>query len=144
MNGSRTVYESLPMPGLLADLVLILHAAIVAFVVIGLVLFLVGGLRGWRWVRNPWVRYAHLGTIGFVVVQGWLGRLCPLTLWEHGLRRAAGQSPDERGFIEYWVGQLIYYDLSAWVFVLGYTVFAALVVAAWWWLPPRRFTTRLR
>lgn len=144
MNGSRTVYESLPMPGLLADLVLILHAAIVAFVVMGLVLFLVGGLRGWRWVRNPWVRYAHLATIGFVVVQSWLGRLCPLTLWEHGLRRAAGQSPEARGFIEYWAGQLIYYDLPAWVFVLGYTVFAALVVAVWWWLPPRRFTTRVR
>ncbi len=144
MNGSRTVYDALPMPGLLADLVLLVHAAVVAFVVTGLVLFLLGGLRGWRWVRNPWIRYTHLATIGVVVVQGWLGRLCPLTLWEHGLRRAAGQSPGERGFIEYWVGQLIYYDLPAWVFVLGYTVFAVLVVAAWWWLPPRRFTTRLR
>ncbi|MGM0449646.1 MAG: DUF2784 domain-containing protein [Pseudomonadota bacterium] len=144
MNASRTFYESLPAPGLLADLLLLVHAAIVAFVVAGLMLFLVGGFRGWHWVRNPWVRYAHLATIGFVVVQSWLGRLCPLTLWEHELRRASGQSAHELGFVEYWVGELLYYDLPGWVFVLGYTVFAALVVAAWWWLPPRRFTTRVR
>lgn len=142
MNASRTFYESLPAPGLLADLVLLVHAAIVALVVLGLMLFILGGLRGWRWVRNPWVRYAHLATIGFVVVQSWLGRLCPLTLWEYELRRAAGQLAHERGFVEYWVGEFFYYDLPGWVFVLGYTVFAALVVAVWWWLPPRRFTTR--
>jgi hypothetical protein len=41
--------ESLPYQ-LLADLVLTLHFALVAFVVGGLVLVIVGNLIGWRWV----------------------------------------------------------------------------------------------
>ena len=60
MNASRSLYETLPAPGLLADLVLLLHGLIVAFVVAGLVLFIIGGMRGWFWVRNPWVRGVHL------------------------------------------------------------------------------------
>lgn len=52
---------------LLADIVLTLHVAIVAFVVGGLVLVVVGNLRGWRWVNALWFRLAHLGAILFVV-----------------------------------------------------------------------------
>lgn len=137
MDGT-SIYESLPFPGVLADLVLLVHAAIVAFVVLGQLLFLIGGVRDWRWVRNIWVRGFHLLTIGIVMLQAWLGRLCPLTLWEHGLRRAAGQMPHEQGLIEYWVGNLLFFDLPWWVFVIAYTAFALLVIWTWWWLPPRR------
>ena len=132
------IYQTLPAPGLLADLLLVIHAAIVAFVVVGQILFMTGGVRGWQWVRNLWIRLIHLGTIGYVTVQAWLGELCPLTVWEHELRRADGQSVTEVSFVEYWVGQLLYYDLPGWVFVTAYTAFAALVVFTWWWLPPRR------
>lgn len=138
MNASRSLYETLPAPGLLADLVLLLHGLIVAFVVAGLVLFIIGGMRGWFWVRNPWVRWVHLVTIGVVVIQTWLGRLCPLTVWEHELRLAAGQPVHDQGFIEYWVSALIFHDLPGWVFLFGYTVFGALVAATWWWLPPHQ------
>ncbi|WP_245800923.1 DUF2784 domain-containing protein [Vreelandella utahensis] len=136
MKGSRNLYEMLPAPGFLADLVLLVHGLIVAFGVFGLVLFIIGGIRGWHWVCNPWVRWLHLVTIGFVVVQAWLGQLCPLTIWEHELRRAAGQSAHDQGFIEYWVNALIFHDLPGWVFLLGYTVFGVLVAATWCWLPP--------
>ena len=88
--------------------------------------------------RNVWVRGIHLVTIGIVVLQAWLGRLCPLTLWEHGLRRAAGQVPHEQGLIEYWVGNLFFYDLPWWVFAVAYTIFGILVAWTWWWLPPQR------
>jgi hypothetical protein len=63
--------------GLLADLMLLLHVAIVAFAVFGQLLFMAGGLRGWAWVRKLWVRLAHLGLIAFVVLQSWLGQTCP-------------------------------------------------------------------
>ena len=135
--GAGNLYQSLPFPGLLADLVLLVHAAVVAFVVIGQALFIAGGLRGWSWVRNLWVRGTHLVTIAVVVAQAWLGRLCPLTLWEHGLRRAAGEPSHEQGFVEYWVGNLLFYDLPWWLFIGGYTVFAVVVAWTWWWLPPR-------
>jgi hypothetical protein len=110
----------------------------VGFVIGGLAAILLGGWRRWAWVRNPWFRLTHLVTIAFVVLQTWLGRLCPLTIWEQELRRAAGQNVFDQSFIEHWVGELLYWDLPWWVFVLAYTVFAAAVVWAWWRLPPRR------
>ena len=130
-------YQSLPYPGLLADLVLVVHAAIVAFVVLGQILFILGGVSGWRWVRRLWVRGLHLAAVGVVVVQAWLGRLCPLTVWEHELRRAAGQPVHDQGFVEYWIGNLLFHDLPWWAFVAAYTAFAFVVVWSWWWLPPR-------
>jgi len=143
MGGSMStmadeIYQSIPHPGLLADLILLVHALVVCFVIAGQVMILVGGWRDWSWVRNAWFRLAHLATIVVVALQAWLGRLCPLTLWEQGLRRAAGLAHHEQSFIEYWLARYIYLDLPWWVFVAAYTLFAALVVWTWWRLPPDR------
>lgn len=127
-----------PFPGLLADLILVVHVAVVGFVVAGQGLFMLGGCRDWAWVRRPWPRITHLLLILFVVGQAWLGRYCPLTLWEFRLRLAAGESAEEQGFIEYWLGEWLFFDFPGWVFVVGYTAFAALVLFTWWWVPPRR------
>lgn len=132
------IYQSIPHPGLWADLILVAHALIVCFVIGGQLMIMFGWSRGWAWVRNAWFRLAHLATIFIVVLQAWLGRLCPLTLWEQGLRQAAGQPYHEQTFIEYWVARFLYLDLPWWVFVVGYTSFAALVAWTWWRLPPRR------
>ena len=43
-----------------ADVVLAIHAGFVLFVVAGLTLVLIGGARGWSWVRNPRFRLGHL------------------------------------------------------------------------------------
>lgn len=123
---------------LLADAVLLLHFAVVVFVIGGLAAVLVGNAAGWRWVNGWWFRLAHLLAIGVVVVQSWLGQLCPLTILESWLRVQAGTAAYERSFIEHWVQRIIYYDIPLWVFTLLYTAFAALVVLAWWRYPPRR------
>lgn len=136
---ANTIYEAIPHPGLVADIILAAHALIVCFVVGGQVLILTGWWRGWSWVRNPWFRLAHLVTIAIVVLQAWLGRLCPLTIWEQELRRAAGQAFHEQSFVEYWIAEYLYLDLPWWVFVVSYTLFAALVIWTWWKLPPRKF-----
>lgn len=128
----------------LADLVLAIHFAVVLFVVGGLLAVLAGGWRGWEWVRNFGFRLAHLAAIGIVVAQAWLGRLCPLTVWEQDLRRLAGQPGHEQSFIEYWIGRMLFFDLPWWVFVAAYTVFAGVVIASWWWVPPRTVTRRAR
>ena len=130
--------DNMPAPALAADLILVLHALIVAFVVFGQLLVIVGGLRGWQWVRNLWFRLAHLVTVGYVVVQTWLGQLCPLTVWEQNLRRAAGQAVHDQSFIEFWLGRILFFDLPWWVFIAIYTAFALVVLWSWWWLPPRR------
>lgn len=123
---------------LLADAVLLLHFAVIVFVVGGLMVVLAGNAAGWSWVNGWWFRLAHLLAIGVVVLQSWLGQLCPLTILESWLRVQAGSAAYERSFIEHWVQRIIYYDIPLWVFTLLYTAFAALVILAWWRYPPRR------
>ena len=123
---------------LLADIVLTLHAAVVLFIVGGLVMIFLGNRAGWRWINDWWFRLAHLGAIGFVVAQAWLGLDCPLTTLELWLRGTDGMGDHVNGFIAYWLSRLLYYRLPAWIFVLAYTLFGALVILAWWRYPPAR------
>ena len=122
----------------LADAVLVLHLAIVLFVIVGLVAIVVGHRRGWPLVDGLAFRLVHLGAIAFVVVQAWLGQQCPLTTFESWLRTQAGTTGYATGFIEHWVGRILYYQAPPWVFTLAYSVFGALVAGAWWRFPPRR------
>ena len=62
-----------------ADALLILHTMLVAFVILGLVATFAGYCLDWQWVRNFWFRLSHLVVIAIVVLQSWLGVLCPLT-----------------------------------------------------------------
>ncbi len=128
---SRTLYH------LLADGVLFTHIAFVGFVVIGLVMILLGGFRGWSWVRNRWFRYAHLAAIGLVVVQAWLGIVCPLTTLEMHLREKAGDATYQGTFIAHWLHRLLFFNAPPWVFTLYYTAFALAVIASWWLVRPR-------
>jgi polyferredoxin len=121
---------------LLADAVLTLHFCTVAFVVAGLVLTLIGNFRAWRWVSVLWFRLAHLIAIAFVVAQAWLGATCPLTSLEMWLRAKAHAPTYSGSFIEHWLHLLLYYEAPAWVFTLGYSLFAMLVAATWWRFPP--------
>ncbi len=120
----------------LADAVLLLHVLIVAFIVTGLILILLGGLLGWHWIRNFWFRLTHLAAIGIVVAQAWLGRLCPLTIVEAWLRQQAGLETYEETFIQYWLQRVLYYDFPLWVFAIAYSVFGLFVLLAWMKFPP--------
>jgi hypothetical protein len=122
----------------LADAVLLLHLAIVVFVVGGLASILIGHVRGWGWVRGFGFRLAHVAAIGIVVGESWFGITCPLTTLESWLREQAGGATYQRGFIEHWVQRMLFYDAPPWAFLLAYSVFGALVIAAWWYVPPRR------
>lgn len=123
---------------LAADAILVVHVLFVAFVVCGLVAIYVGGWCAWAWVRNRRFRALHLLAIGFVVVQAWFGAICPLTQWEQQLRASAGGETYDGAFIAYWLHAILYYDAPAWVFVVVYTAFGALVLASWFVVPPRR------
>ncbi len=116
---------------LLADTVLIIHFAFVVFVVFGLVLILFGLLNRWSWVRNRVFRVTHLVAVGVVVLQAWLGQLCPLTIWENELRRRAGELDYSETFVEHWLHEILFYQAEPWVFTTSYTCFGALVVLVW-------------
>ncbi|MDH3387200.1 MAG: DUF2784 domain-containing protein [Gammaproteobacteria bacterium] len=121
-----------------ADALLVSHALFVCFVVIGLLLIFVGKWLGWRWVRHPGFRIVHLLAIAIVVLQSWLGMICPLTAWEMNLRATAGDAVYAGSFVSHWLERLLYYHAPEWVFVVVYTLFGALVVASWRWVRPER------
>jgi hypothetical protein len=123
---------------IVADIILLIHVLFVIFVVFGLLLILAGKIFAWGWVHNFSFRITHLVAIGVVVLQSWLGLICPLTVWEMDLRARAGDSVYEGSFIAYWMQSLLYYRAEEWVFILLYTLFAVLVVASWYWVRPKR------
>ena len=124
---------------LAADAVLLLHALFVGFVVFGLAIILAGKALRWSWVRNPWFRLAHMLAILVVVIQSWLGVICPLTTFEMILRARAGDTVYPGSFVAHWVEAILYYQAPPWVFAVCYTLFGAVVVAGWFWVRPRRF-----
>lgn len=125
------------LAAVLADAILVSHVGVVLFVVVGELLFLLGGFLRWSWVRHRGLRIAHLALMAFIALQTWLGQLCPLTIWEQQLRRIAGQSTHGAGFIEHWLSELLYVQAPWWAFVAAYSGCALLVFATWFWVPPR-------
>jgi hypothetical protein len=129
---------------LLADVVLVLHVGVVAFVVGGLALCLLGNARGWAWVNRAGFRVAHAIAIAVVVAESWLGLACPLTWIEQALRARAGALPGDGAgsasetFVGHWLSRLLYYDAPGWVFTLVYSLFGLAVLATWLRFPPRR------
>lgn len=122
---------------LLADLVVVVHFAYVAFVVVGFVLILLGIVLRWRWVRNFWFRLAHFLAIGLVAFEAVMGVTCPLTTWEDRLRAVGGETVHEGSFMGRLAHDLLFYDGPAWVFTLCYVLFALAVLATLYLAPPR-------
>jgi len=116
----------------IADVVLVVHALFVAFVVGGLAFIWLGAWRGWQSARNLRFRVLHLCAIVVVALEAIAGIACPLTVWENRLRGGA----EDPAFIERWVGWLIYYDLPPWVFTVSYLAFALVVAATLVLVPP--------
>ena len=125
--------------GFAADALLFIPLLFVVFIIAGLLLTFAGKLFAWPWVRNPWFRFLHLIGIGVVVIQSWLGVLCPLTHWESALRAIAGEDGYDGSFISHWMATLLYYHAPEWVFIVAYTLFGSLVALAWLWVRPRPF-----
>lgn len=111
---------------LLADLVLLLHATFVAFVMLG-------GLLALRWPRAAWL---HLPLVAWGAGIEFLGGICPLTPLEDHWRHLAGEQGYTGGFVEHYVVTALYPDgLTRNVQVaLGLLVLAAnAAVYGWAW-----------
>jgi hypothetical protein len=95
---------------LLADTVPVIHFAVVLCVIGGFIVIVVGNLTGHTDVNARWFRLLHLGAIAFIVVQTWLGQLCPLTTLESALRARAGEAGYQGRCIEAWLHRVLFYD----------------------------------
>jgi hypothetical protein len=103
-----------------ADIVVSVHAAYVAIVVVGFAAILIGSAAQWRWVRNFYFRVAHLAMILSVCAEALVGTTCPLTRLENALRLRGGETGYARDFIGYWLDWLIFYQAPPWVFTAAY------------------------
>jgi len=105
----------------LADLVVLTHAAFVAFV-------LGGGFLAVRWRRVAWI---HLPAAVWGALIEFAGWICPLTPLENDLRARAGEAGYSGGFVEHYVLHALYPSglTPAVQWILGAGVIAANVVA---------------
>lgn len=83
---------------LLADLVVLLHAGFVLFVVLG-------GLCALRWPRAVWL---HLPAALWGAGIAFLGGICPLTPLENHFRHLGGEAGYSGGFVEHYVLPALY------------------------------------
>jgi hypothetical protein len=82
----------------LADLVVLAHAAFIAFAA-------AGGLLVLRWRRAAWL---HLPAVAWAAAVELGGFPCPLTPLENWLRRASGEPAYAGGFVEHYLVPLVY------------------------------------
>lgn len=84
--------------GFLADAVLVTHAVFVVWVIFGV-------FAVWHWPR---LAVLHLPALFWGIWIEVSGRICPLTPLEVSLRRRAGESGYAGGFIDHYVGPILY------------------------------------
>ena len=91
------------MYSFLADLVMVLHFAFILLVVFG-------GLLALRWQGFALLHLPAVLWALFLELKP--GTLCPLTPLEQSLRLQAGEPTYRGGFIEHYLGSIIYPDMS--------------------------------
>jgi hypothetical protein len=110
---------------LLADLVLIVHLTLVAFV-------LCGGLLVLKW---RWIVWLHLPAAVWGAVVEFTGWICPLTPLENWLREQGGEASYRSDFIAQYLLPLLYpEDLTRDLQLLLGTGVVGLNAAVYWWL----------
>ena len=85
---------------------------------------------------------AHVAGIVVVVLQSWLGVICPLTIWEMEFRAKAGDAVYTGSFIAHWLEGILYYEAPDWAFIVCYTTFGLLVLLCWFWVRPFPFVRK--
>jgi hypothetical protein len=115
---------------LVADLVVVLHLAYLAFVA-------VGGILAWRWPRVIWF---HLAAVVWAISILVLGQDCPLTDLQRYAERQAGAPRDGRGFVDRYLEGVLFPERYTNALRL---LIAALVVIGWvgFWLRHRARAT---
>jgi Protein of Unknown function (DUF2784) len=127
------------MSAFLADLLVAVHVAYVAYVVLGQVAVWAGLVFRTRWARNFWFRTTHLAAIAFVAFEEFVGMRCPLTEWEEHFRAAAGQPVAGESFVGRLMHSLIFVDFEQkWVYGAIHVGCAAVVLLTFLIWPPRR------
>src|SRR5260221_1062885 len=95
-----------------ADIVVTVHAAYVAIVVVGFAAIILGSAAQWRWGRNFYFRAAHLAMILLVCAEALVGTTCPLTRVENALPLRGGETGKAHEFLGYWLPRVSLHTIS--------------------------------
>ena len=82
----------------LADLVVAVHLAYIAFIPLG-------GFLAWKWPR---IVPVHLAAVAAALISVTVHYDCPLTGLEKALRRHGGETPYRNGFVDHYLTGHIY------------------------------------
>jgi len=122
---------------LAADVILFIHFAFIAFIVLGFVVIWIGYFAKWKFIRHVQFRISHMLVMGFVFCESALGKFCPLTEWENELRVTGGQgSVYETSFVQEWIYKIMFFDISIRTFSIVYGFFLIFILLTFWWIPP--------
>ena len=129
--------------GIAADLVVAVHVAYVAYVILGQLAIVVAAPLKWQWARNPWFRFSHLIMIAVVAYEAIYHIRCPLSVWEEQLRALGGQAfSGSDTFMGRILHDVLFVDnMPEIAFTIGYCAMALLVVQGVVMYPPRWFRT---
>ncbi len=136
------------MYGILADVIVGLHLAYVAYVLLGQVFIVAAGTLKLQCGRNPWFRWTHIAAIAIVAYEAVMGIRCPLSTWEEQLREMGGQAAalDGETFMGRVLHNLLFVDQyftggrpPEGFFTTAYIAVFLIVVQAFLLYPPRGF-----
>jgi hypothetical protein len=83
---------------IVADAVVLLHAAFILFVLFG----------AWLVLRWRWIAWLHVPAFVWGAAVEFLGAVCPLTPLEQHLRERAGEQGYAGGFVEHYLMPVMY------------------------------------
>lgn len=109
---------------LAADTLLFIHLVFIIFVVLG-------GLLVMKW---RWLVYLHLPAVVWGALIEFFSWRCPLTPWEIAFRQAGGDAGYKTGFIQHYLGPLVYpahLDYNMQVILGSFVIVINLVIYAW-------------
>lgn len=122
-----------------ADLVVLLHLGIAAFIVLGFCLIWTGYFLKWQWIYHRKFRILHLVLMAIVTLESIVGLACPLTILEDWLRSPNPVQAGARGaFIQDMAHRILFYDIEIQFFTIGYIIFLIAICLTLWRIPPAR------
>ena len=117
----------------LADLILIIHFAVVLFIIFGF-FFPIFYKFKFNFAKNYYIRIIHISLITIVLVETLAGVICPLTIIENLLRN----STQSESLIAKLLRDLLFWDFSISYFLFIYFICFSWTVFIWFFFPPNK------
>lgn len=117
----------------LADLILIIHFAVVLFIIFGFCFPIFYKFK-FNFAKNYYIRIIHISLITIVLVETLAGVICPLTIIENLLRN----STQSESLIAKLLRDLLFWDFSISYFLFIYFVCFSWTVFIWFFFPPNK------